>query len=584
MTHKVGLALFLMFVGICSVYAQNSVENEAFKQRIERYATNTDLPGDLKDVCHFFKMNNWDSALVLTEKVINSHAADSLLDYCHYIRGVSFFSKRIFGQALNSFYAVSAEFDYNHLLSIRKGEVFLELSNFDSAVFYFKKAGELVNSPQAKDVEMSKVHHNLGISYMHLGQYKEAENYLIKSIDAQEKDGDTTLLVGSYGDLANTYYEQYKDDLAIPLFLKAYQFAGYTNSFLLKQNTALNMAVVEENRKDFVKSLKFRKEYEMWRDSLTDQNRIYEVAQLEKQNAIEKKQQEVSILKVENDLRRAERNGLIYLAIALLLLLTLAIYFYRVKVKSNQTIMQQKEALNELNEMKNRLFSVVSHDLRTAVSSLKNNQSKLQKYFVNNDFQKMGSLIVSGSSMANGTYNLLDNLFQWALLQTEQSYFYIESLRLYYIIEQVAYNYEGMLLEKGLDFNIQIPKDTVVYADQETLKITLRNLIDNAIKYTNREGAIKIYPGVETHNYCDLIIEDCGVGMSDEAISLLTKDNSLNEAKSGGYVKGSGLGLQLCQTMVQKNFGQFKVESALGEGTKITITLMKIDLSANGKD
>ncbi|MEL6558226.1 MAG: HAMP domain-containing sensor histidine kinase, partial [Bacteroidota bacterium] len=281
---------------------------------------------------------------------------------------------------------------------------------------------------------------------------------------------------------------------------------------------------------------------------------------------------------------RAERNGVIYLAVALLSLLIIAIYFYREKVKSSQTILLQKEALTELNETKDKLFSVVSHDLRTAVSSLKTNQTKLQKHYVSGEFQKVESIIASGNAMANGTYNLLDNLFQWALLQTNQAYFSVEPLKLFYIVEQVAYNYEGLFDEKEIIFSLQIPKQTIVFADQETLKITLRNLIDNAIKYTNRGGSVNIYVARQTHENCNLIIEDNGIGISEEAIALLTNEDRLSEARRKGYVKGSGIGLQLCQKMIERNHGQFKIESKKGEGTRIILTLMKIYQQANGKN
>lgn len=93
------------------------------------------------------------------------------------------------------------------------------------------------------------------------------------------------------------------------------------------------MAVVEENRKNFQRALAYRKEYETWKDSLTDQNKIYEVAQIEKQFAVKEKQKEVNLLAAENRAKVQERNGLLYSAITLLILLGVTFYFYKEKIK-----------------------------------------------------------------------------------------------------------------------------------------------------------------------------------------------------------------------------------------------------------
>jgi signal transduction histidine kinase len=86
----------------------------------------------------------------------------------------------------------------------------------------------------------------------------------------------------------------------------------------------------------------------------------------------------------------------------------------------------------------------------------------------------------------------LDNLLHWALLQTKQSYFNKESLRLFFIVEQMVYNYKPLMLDKNIHFENKVLKD-LVDADQESLKIILRNLLDNAIKFSNQDGAIKLY-------------------------------------------------------------------------------------------
>ena len=162
--------------------------------------------------------------------------------------------------------------------------------------------------------------------------------------------------------LANLYYEQYKDTEAIYFFKKSYDLSKDTKDFDLKQQASKNMAVVEENRGNFKQALAYRKESEQWKDSLNNQNKIWAVADFEKKYAVAQKQKQISVLKVENELKNTQRNTMFFSTIGLLLLLTGGVYVYGQKVKNAKIILSQKEKLDELNATKDQLFSIVSHD------------------------------------------------------------------------------------------------------------------------------------------------------------------------------------------------------------------------------
>ena len=377
-------------------------------------------------------------------------------------------------------------------------------------------------------------------------------------------------------DIANLYYEQYQDALAIPYFEKAYQLSKHITDFELKQTAALNMAVVEENRKHFKEALVYRAEYEAWRDSLNDQNKVWDIAQLEKQFAVKQKQKEVDVLATENKLKVAERNGFIYAAVLLLVLLGTGVYFYRLNVKRSKIIFAQKTELDELNAAKDKLFSIVSHDLRSSVNALKTSNNSLQANLETKNYSELDQLLQTNSAIANGAYNMLDNLLHWALLQTEQSYFRQESLRLHPLIEQVAYNYKHLMLEKNIHFEHSVPKSTVVFADQESLKIVLRNLFDNAIKFSKEGGKIVVYVRSEA-DLVELVVEDTGLGMSETTRLSLMKATIQPAKKQHEKLVGTGLGLQLCKSMIAQNGGTFTIESKEGEGTRMIVSLRKME-------
>ncbi len=184
-------------------------------------------------------------------------------------------------------------------------------------------------------------------------------------------------------------------------------------------------------------------------------------------------------------------------------------------------------------------------------------------------------LLHQNSAIANGTYNLLDNLLHWALLQTKQSFFEVTSMRLYFIVELMAYNYLPLISEKNLVFENSVSKKDIVFADQESLKIILRNFLDNAIKFSKENGILKIYTQNTNEDYCELIIEDNGIGMSENTRTSLLKETTLMSKKENAEIIGTGLGMQLCKSMIQKNNGKLDIESELGKGTKIIVSLAK---------
>src|SRR5690606_2072241 len=158
-----------------------------------------------------------------------------------------------------------------------------------------------------------------------------------------------------------------------------------------------------------------------------------------------------------------------------LLLLGVTMYFYIEKNKTNKIIVAQKQTLDELNATKDKLFSIVSHDLRSSVNALKTSNTKLLDNLEEKNLDALDGLLHNNSAIVNGAYNLLDNLLHWALLQTKQSYFEITSIQLFFIIEQMAYNYKPLMLEKNIQFENTVSKKEFVLADQESLKIVLRN-------------------------------------------------------------------------------------------------------------
>ena len=576
MNIKIKVLFLTLFLSIPSLFFSQQKEGLSIVEKEIKIKSNQYIREvNFQKAQSFFLEKEWDSTLVYSMKQLSIPTKKSeLKNYCHYFRGYSFNEKNIHKEAQFELENISKSFEFYFQVKMLLGTIALKQKKYKKAITYFKDF-DGNNTPEFFGTRKSNIEHNLGICYLNLKKYDKAEYYFLKSTKTQELKNDTLMLIGGYVDIANLYYVQYKDDLAIPYFQKAYELSKKTNDFNLKRTATKNMAVVEENRKNYPLSLVYRKEFEKWNDSLNNQNKIWEVAKLEKEFAVKQKQKEVTVLEAENKLKVAERNKMFYSAIGLLVLLTAGGYFYSEKIKSNKIIVSQKVALDEMNATKDKLFSIVSHDLRSSVNALKTSNTKLQESLATKNFTELDTQLNTNAAITNGAYNLLDNLLHWALLQTQQGYFEITYMRLFFIVEQVAYNYKPLLLDKNISFENTVTKKDLIDADQESLKIILRNLLDNAIKFSNENGSIKVYSRNTNDTYCELVIEDNGLGMSEGTRLELLKDTALLSKKENENIIGTGLGMQLVKQMLQKNNGKFNIESELGKGTKMIVSLPK---------
>lgn len=574
MNYRLLLLLIIYFLS-STLFSQTDYSLSLFEEKVKAESDKFTQNTNFQKAQLFFLEEMWDSTLEYSMKQL-SESPDNieLRDYCFLFRAISFKQKQLFDEAKKEFNKISKDFLFHNNITMYLGEIALTQNKLHEAIDCFKKV-EKLDAAEFFGVKKSVIDKNLGTCYLLLEKFEQAESYLFKSKSAQEIENDTIHLIGTYGDIANLYYSQYKDDLAIPYFQKAYELATKADNFDLKRKTALNLAVVEENRKDLAKALKYRKESDRWKDSVVDQSDIWEQVQFEKEFAVKEKQKEVVLLQAENKVKEAESNTYLFSAIILLLLLLASVYFYREKAKANKIIKAQKENLDELNATKDKLFSIVSHDLRSSVNAIKTSNKNLVNTLETENLAEVKSLLQNNSAIVNGAYNLLDNLLNWALLQTKQSYFEITKIHLQPIVEHVAYNYKAILADKEISFENKVTKNVIVYADQESLKIILRNLIDNAIKFSHPKGKIHLYTQNDDENLCTLIVQDQGIGMDDTTREELLKDTILLSKKKHENSIGTGLGLQLCKSMIKKNHGVFSIESELGKGTKMMILLPK---------
>jgi signal transduction histidine kinase len=237
-----------------------------------------------------------------------------------------------------------------------------------------------------------------------------------------------------------------------------------------------------------------------------------------------------------------------------------------------QELKESENQLKELNATKDKLFSIIAHDLRSPFNTILGYSDLLANNIKNYDSEKIVKFSAQINSAAVNTLVLLDNLLNWAKSQTGQITFKPVKLNLQPIITHVIEILNPTAELKNIAINCFQSNGIEVYADPYMLKIILRNLIANAIKFTNSKGSIEV-KALKKDNFIEITISDNGIGMNKEALNKLfiiqTNETTVGTANE----KGSGLGLVLCKEFIEKQRGEIWVESEIGKGSNFKFTL-----------
>ena len=238
--------------------------------------------------------------------------------------------------------------------------------------------------------------------------------------------------------------------------------------------------------------------------------------------------------------------------------------------KAEDSLKESEKQLKELNATKDKLFSIIAHDLRSPF----NNIIGLTELLIDKsiDFEESKKHIKILNSSAKTTLVLLDNLLNWAKSQTGQLNYNPEKTLLSNIIlETIAIN-KLHAQTKNITLNYFSSDEMKVYADENMLRTVFRNLISNAIKFTNIDGNINVLT-ILKHDHVEITVSDDGIGMNEEKRNALFKIISNTTTLGTANENGSGLGLVLCKEFVKKNGGEIWAESEEEKGSNFKFTV-----------
>lgn len=234
------------------------------------------------------------------------------------------------------------------------------------------------------------------------------------------------------------------------------------------------------------------------------------------------------------------------------------------------SVRQRTEELSKSNEIKDKLLSIVAHDLRSPLHSLKGILNVYKVGAVTKD--EMDPFVARIEDELDRNNILVDNILFWATDQMQGEGINVEALDVHSLTEEHIMLFGTLASRKNIKLVNAVTPRTLALADKSILGMVLRNLISNAIKFTNENGTVVIADQKETGQVI-LSIEDSGVGMSEEQVNALFTTKLMKSARGTANEKGAGIGLSLCSDYVKKMGGSLWVESILGKGSKFYVSL-----------
>jgi len=245
---------------------------------------------------------------------------------------------------------------------------------------------------------------------------------------------------------------------------------------------------------------------------------------------------------------------------------------YLLSKRKNNKIQEQNTELENLNNVKDQLFQIIGHDLRKPVIAFRNVSENLNYLIEEGDQTRLKKLGEEIESEGKALYNLTDNLLHWALTQKDLISIKPTKVNIKEVVDENIKLFRRIADKKELIISNSIDSNTYAKVDVNSLDVMVRNLIDNAIKFTPKGGEIKLKANFQ-NSMVQIVVADNGAGMSQEKLQDILSNDLTQSSDGTESEKGSGLGMTIVKSMAQKNNGKIDVKSAKGVGSTFTLSL-----------
>jgi signal transduction histidine kinase len=504
------------------------------------------------------------------------------------------------------------------------GKVFKELGQYDQALEHLTLSrrmsaeigdhvGIAYSYDALGDLQIKKGHYDSALALLRNSliltrQYKEhvlEPRTLIRIASIYTSKGDITRALAAYDSAYNlhrktnnrfglaevelgrgiAFMTERAYDKALASINTSLTTAKAQNARILEIKCYAQLATLWEMKGDYKQSLGAFKQYKQLEDSLFSQDMQSKLLRDQIRFETEAKDTRIAELSKLNELRDDQikkeefKRNILVVVVALSAIVLITVYrsgqrrrqINMLLLKHQEDMEKRSDELERLNQVKDKFFSIISHDLRSPINALAGILDLMSKDAVKpEDFTQHTKEL---RTRFNHTRTLLNNLLDWTLLQMDKLNLQAARIDLNKIVEENI-QLLGATKDKKIELVNNVPTHAIGYADSNTINLVIRNLMTNAIKFTNDGGVVQIN-GDEKVSEWLLSVRDNGIGIKPDVLKILFDKTAPYTTRGTANEKGTGLGLILCKEFVEKNGGKIWVESEEGKGSTFWFTIPK---------
>ena len=468
--------------------------------------------------------------------------------------------------------------DFNSALN-NMGTVLNTIGRYDEALSVYNEALENNRKIKSSDEYFMNLYNNIAGVFSNKGDKKMALDQFHQALKLSKKISDKYAIGTILYNIGEIYSEEGKFDLAISYFDSCYTIAKEIMSPQMKTNCFKGFSELYKKKKDYRNAFYYLEKYTVENDSLFAEKSSRRIEELQIRYESEKNKRKLA----EKDLEiRKKKSQNLVLVISLssvffILLFLVYLYFYTRKKKVileiiNHKLSESEASLKTSNDTKEKLFGIVTHDLKNPFGTMMSLTSFLEDSYQEIDEKQKVSAIQTIRKSVLNAYELLETLTKWSIAQSRKIQTDKKALDFSLLANSILSELRIEAKKKNIRAISEIPPGTIAFADETMIKTVMRNLIGNALKFTPENGNISISSKI-IDGLVEIAICDNGIGIPETDKSKIFRVDVKHTTPGTAKESGTGLGLILDRELVEKNGGNIWFESEFKKGTTFYFTL-----------
>jgi signal transduction histidine kinase len=510
---------------------------------------------------------------MVMESILYENIADIYATQKDYVQALEFYSKveKLNGQ-------IGDDINSAETMS-NVASIYAETGDFQNALFKINRSINIFEQSEIWDW-LAFAYEVKGKVYLKQKQFTRALYWYDKSKVLHENLQDDRGIIDLYNGMAEANFGLKKDSISQNYAMMGFEISSAIKSMEGIKNCSNTLYKVYKNQGNHSEALKYHEIFKHLSDTLSrDENKMS--LNMLKTEISHRSQQEALVLKNEKSL--AKQRLYVYIAIIFVVILGAIAFMVtrgkKILKKLNKELEKQKQDLElreselwETNNTKNKLFSIIAHDLRGPIGALEG----LLKLLNSGDIKEseFKEYIPKLKNDVNSISFTLNNLLSWGQSQMREATTNPSNVDLNSLVENNIGLLSEMAYTKMITMDNLIVHKAMIWSDENQMDIVIRNLLSNALKFTPNNGHITI-GYVDRDEYLEVYVKDTGIGIAESVQEKILSKNTTITTYGTNNEKGTGLGLSLCIEMVVKNGGRLWLKSELNEGTTFYFTVPK---------